>query len=145
MIRGASWHSSKRTAKDSGVLNPAETRSKRSGINIKPLLGGLASSLIGSARSGSAAGWACRMPSRSNGRNWPAHGARAEPARCGKRCVSCRAIPAVTERLMLVEALRGDGERRRDAEQRLLDLPGVVDAHLNVRGRAVPDTSRRDR
>ncbi|MDI9750525.1 hypothetical protein QM285_22160, partial [Stutzerimonas stutzeri] len=49
---------------------------------------------------------------------------------------------AVTERLMLVEALRGDGERRRDAEQRLLDLPGVVDAHLNVRGRAVPDTSR---
>ena len=37
----------KRTAKDSGVLNPAETRSKRSGFTLKPLLGGLAASLIG--------------------------------------------------------------------------------------------------
>ena len=37
----------KRTAKDSGVLNPAETRSKRGGFTLKPLLGGLAASLIG--------------------------------------------------------------------------------------------------
>ncbi|WP_336605307.1 phosphomannomutase/phosphoglucomutase [Stutzerimonas stutzeri] len=133
----------KRTAKDSGVLNPAETRSKRSGINIKPLLGGLASSLIGL---GAAAAllWLGLQNAEQEQRTQLASAWGQSQASALQQALRQLQgdTQAVTERLMLVEALRGDGERRRDAEQRLLDLPGVVDAHLNVRGRAVPDTSR---
>ncbi|HCL14609.1 MAG TPA: phosphomannomutase/phosphoglucomutase, partial [Pseudomonas sp.] len=123
----------KRTAKDSGVLNPAETRSKRSGINIKPLLGGLASSLIGL---GAAAAllWLGLQNAEQEQRTQLASAWGQSQASALQQALRQLQgdTQAVTERLMLVEALRGDGERRRDAEQRLLDLPGVVDAHLNV-------------
>jgi len=133
----------KRTAKDSGVLNPAPPRTKPAGLTFKPLLGGLASGLIGL---GAAAAllWlglqsAQQQQQTQLSQAWGQSQAGALQQALRQQRVD---IQAMVDRQQLADVLRGDAERRRDAEERLLQLPGVVDAHLNMRGRAVPDTNR---
>ena len=94
----------------------------------------LASSLIGLGGGAALAGLECRAEQRTAGqRLGPDQRAAASAASAAGRYPGGDGA---------TDAGRSaKGERRRDAEQRLLDLP-VVDAHLNVRGRAVPDTSR---
>ncbi|AHY44492.1 phosphomannomutase/phosphoglucomutase [Stutzerimonas decontaminans] len=133
----------KRTAKDSGVLNPTDTRSKRGGFPLKPLLGGLAASLIGL---GAAAAllWVGLQNAQQQQQTQLAQAWGQSQASTLQQAL--RQLRADTEttvsRQQLVDVLRGDAERRRAVEERLLELPGVVDTHLNIRGRAAPDTSR---
>ena len=133
----------KRTAKDSGVLNPADTRSKRGGFTLKPLLGGLAASLIGL---GAAAAliWLGQQGAQQQQQTQLAEAwsqSQASALQQALRRLRADTQTAV-EQQRLVDVVRADTELRREAEQRLLELPGVVDAHLNPRGRVMPDTSR---
>ncbi|MBK3868934.1 phosphomannomutase/phosphoglucomutase [Pseudomonas stutzeri] len=135
----------KRTAKDSGVLNPGDTRSTRRGIDCKPLLGGLGSSLLGL---GAAAAllWmgmqgAHQQQQLRLANAWGQGQASAVQQTLRQLRIDTQ---AAADQQQLVDVLRADAdaERRREAEQRLLGLPGVIDAHLNRRGTAVPDSSR---
>ena len=133
----------KRTAKDSGVLNPAGTRSKRGGFDIKPLLGGLLSSLIGLGAAATLL-WLGLQSAQEQQQTQLANAWGQSQASALQQALKQLQsdTQAVVDQQQLADALRGDVERKSEAEQRLLELPGVIDAHLNLRGRAVPDTNR---
>ncbi|AGA88281.1 phosphomannomutase/phosphoglucomutase [Stutzerimonas stutzeri] len=133
----------KRTAKDSGVLNPASTRTKPAGVTIKPLLGGLASGLIGLGAAAALLWLGLQNAQQQQQAQLSQAWGQSQAGALQQALRQQRAeTQALVDRQQLADVLRGDAERRRDAEERLLQLPGVVDAHLNIRGRAVPDTNR---
>ncbi|MGE6192372.1 phosphomannomutase/phosphoglucomutase [Stutzerimonas stutzeri] len=133
----------KRTAKDSGVLNPASTRTKPAGVTIKPLLGGLASGLIGLGAAAALLWLGLQNAQQQQQAQLSQAWGQSQAGALQQALRQQRAeTQALVDRQQLADVLRGDAERRRDAEQRLLQLPGVVDVHLNIRGRAVPDTNR---
>ncbi len=133
----------KRTAKDSGVLNPATPRTKPAGFTIKPLLGGLASGLIGLGAAAALLWLGLQSAQQQQQTQLSQAWGQSQAGALQQALRQQRAdIQAMVDRQQLADVLRGDAERRRDAEERLLQLPGVVDAHLNMRGRAVPDTNR---
>ncbi|WP_312954643.1 phosphomannomutase/phosphoglucomutase [Pseudomonas songnenensis] len=133
----------KRTAKDSGVLNPATPRTKPAGFTIKPLLGGLASGLIGLGAAAALLWLGLQSAQQQQQTQLSQAWGQSQAGALQQALRQQRAdIQAMVDRQQLADVLRGDAERRRDAEERLLQLPGVVDAHLNIRGRAVPDTNR---
>ena len=133
----------KRTAKDSGVLNPATPRTKPAGLTFKPLLGGLASGLIGLGAAAALLWLGLQNAQQQQQTQLSQAWGQSQAGALQQALRQQRAdIQAMVDRQQLADVLRGDAERRRDAEERLLQLPGVVDAHLNMRGRAVPDTNR---
>ncbi|PKL97585.1 MAG: phosphomannomutase/phosphoglucomutase, partial [Gammaproteobacteria bacterium HGW-Gammaproteobacteria-9] len=133
----------KRTAKDSGVLNPASTRTKPAGVTIKPLLGGLASGLIGLGAAAALLWLGLQNAQQQQQAQLSQAWGQSQAGALQQALRQQRAdTQALVDRQQLADVLRGDAERRRDAEERLLQLPGVVDVHLNIRGRAVPDTNR---
>jgi len=133
----------KRTAKDSGVLNPATPRTKPAGFTIKPLLGGLASGLIGLGAAAALLWLGLQSAQQQQQTQLSQAWGQSQAGALQQALRQQRAdTQALVDRQQLADVLRGDAERRRDAEERLLQLPGVVDAHLNLRGRAVPDTNR---
>ncbi|RMH96638.1 phosphomannomutase/phosphoglucomutase [Pseudomonas songnenensis] len=133
----------KRTAKDSGVLNPAPPRTKPAGLTFKPLLGGLASGLIGLGAAAALLWLGLQSAQQQQQTQLSQAWGQSQAGALQQALRQQRAdIQAMVDRQQLADVLRGDAERRRDAEERLLQLPGVVDAHLNMRGRAVPDTNR---
>ncbi|RYJ62714.1 phosphomannomutase/phosphoglucomutase [Pseudomonas songnenensis] len=133
----------KRTAKDSGVLNPATPRTKPAGLTFKPLLGGLASGLIGLGAAAALLWLGLQNAQQQQQTQLSQAWGQSQAGALQQALRQQRAdIQAMVDRQQLADVLRGDAERRRDAEERLLQLPGVVDAHLNIRGRAVPDTNR---
>lgn len=133
----------KRTAKDSGVLNPASTRSKRGGFTLKPLLGGLAASLIGLGAASALLWLGLQNAQQQQQTQLTQAWGQSQASALQQALRQLHAdTQAAVDRQQLADVLRGDSERRRTAEERLLEVPGVVDAHLNIRGRAVPDTNR---
>ncbi|PNF79332.1 phosphomannomutase/phosphoglucomutase [Stutzerimonas stutzeri] len=133
----------KRTAKDSGLLNPASTRRKPSGFTVKPLLGGLASGLIGLGAAAALLWLGLQNAQQQQQTQLTQAWGQSQAGALQQALRQLRAdAQAMADRQQLADALRGDVERKREAEERLLQLPGVVDAHLNIRGRAVPDTNR---
>ena len=132
-----------RTARDSGATRPADARpGRRATFDLKPLLGGLTASLIGL---GAAAAllWSGLQHAQEEQRTQLASAwgqSQASALQQALRQLHSDAQSSI--RLLHVTAALPDAEARRAIERSLRELPGVVDAHLNPRGRVLPDSSR---
>lgn len=135
----------KRSAKDPGVLNPADTPSQRrpSG-GLDALLPGLACGLIGLAVAGALIWFGLQSSQQAHS----AQVARAwGESQASALHQALKQLAADTHNLAsdprLLDALLSDEPQRvRDAERDLALHTGVVDAHLSLRDRANPRPDR---
>ncbi|EXF44891.1 phosphomannomutase [Pseudomonas sp. BAY1663] len=133
----------KRTAKDSGVLNPAAPRTKRSGTtSLKPLLAGLTTSLIGLGAAAALLWFGLQNAQQQQqallANAWGQSQASALQQALRQLQDDTQASVA---RLRLLDAL-DDAQQIDEAERSLREQPGVVDAYLNPLGRIRPDNNR---
>src|SRR5690606_21858464 len=136
----------KRTAKDTGVLNPAATAkpSTRRPQGLSALTPGLLAGLTGLAVA-SALLWLTYQAGQQQqaaqlAQAWGQSQASALQQALRQLAADTRSAAADPQ---LLEALgSGQPEQLRAAEQALTDSPGVVDAHLNRRGQARQNTER---
>ncbi len=134
----------KRTAKDSGVLNPADIRAKRSGTaSLKPLLAGLTSSLIGLGAAAALLWFGLQNAQQQQqallADAWGQSQASALQQALRQLQADAQASAA---QLRLPDVLDGDAQQIGEAERSLRERPGMVDAHLNPLGRITPDSHR---
>lgn len=135
----------KRTAKDSGVLNPADTTAKqRNHQSPTLLLSGLLPALVGLSAA-SALLWFNLQNSQQEQQAALAHAWGQSHASALEQALA--QLQADTQAAAadprLLEALRsGQPEQIDVAEQALRQQPGVIDAHINARGRARPEPDR---
>ncbi|GAB6390121.1 phosphomannomutase/phosphoglucomutase [Stutzerimonas marianensis] len=135
----------KRSAKETGVLNPADaTQSPRRSPGLAPLLPGLLPGLIGLVAA-SALLWFAQQSSQQEAsvqlaQAWGQSQASGLTQALRQLAAETRAAANAPE---ILQALRSDSrDQMRAAEQALVYRDGVVDAHLSLRGQARQDTGR---
>ncbi len=135
-----------RTARDTGVLNPADSTSSRPrrSVGLKMLLPGLIPGLLGLAIA-AALIWAAQQSSQQQhsaelAQAWGQSQASAINQALRQLGEETRAAASDPQ---LFEALSSEEPRLiRAAERELGYRDGVVDAHLSLRGQARPDANR---
>ena len=136
----------KRTAKDTGVLNPADTTSSptRRSVGLQTLMPGLLPGLLGLAIAGALLWTALQASQQQHASElvqaWGQSQASAVEQALRQLAENTRAAAGDPQ---LLEALRSEQpERIRAAERELGYRDGVVDAHLSLRGQAQQNPDR---
>lgn len=136
----------KRTARDAGVLNPADTtsspRRRRNGLTT--LLPGLLPGLLGLVVAGALL-WIAHQSSQKQHTTELAEAWGQSQASAVEQALQQLAedTQAAAQDPQLLEALRSEQpERIQAAERELGYRDGVIDAHINLRGRAQQNSGR---